>query len=109
MRDVIGGDASFDWTIWYLAARDLCHDGKLVGLHRQIMREGDREAEYDWTDASCDGKDYALALSRLGWCLRDAGYAAACEMRGRRAGYWKGQAAGFDMGYDAAYQSRIGR
>ena len=107
MRDVIGGDASFDWTIWYLSARDLCMSGELHGQHRRIIIDLMPGQGYDWLDASCDAEKYALGLSRLGWCLRDAGMAAACERRGFGEGYdlgcTKGYEAGRDVGYSEGY------
>jgi hypothetical protein len=72
-RDLLHGDASFDWTMWHAAASEVCASGELRGLHRQILAEQGREDDYDATDADCDAQVYALALSSLGWCLRDAG------------------------------------
>lgn len=91
-RSIHAGDQSFDWTIWFASARDLCFSGQLIGRHRQIFAEMPESftEPYDWTDANCDAEPYAIALSSLGWCLRDAGYCAAIERRGYARGLRNG-------------------
>jgi hypothetical protein len=89
-RELLHGDASFDWTIWWLAARDLCHEGRLRGRHREIV-EQQGLGDYDWCDAGCDAERYAMALSSLGWCLHDAGALAAAYRMGEDCGHRAGR------------------
>jgi hypothetical protein len=41
---------------------------------------------------------WALCLINLGWCLRDAGMAAACEQRGYNTGFAVGHGIGHSAG-----------
>jgi len=92
-RLIHAGDQSFDWTIWYVAAKQLRLEGKLTDIYEHHkpyvyglekgQRHPDRKAMDDHESASAAAEDYALGVAKFGWCLRDAGFAAAIDQRAR--------------------------
>jgi hypothetical protein len=109
MRDVIGGDSFMDWTAWWEVTRDLIAS-KVLPYHRADICPEDyppygpltrRQEMNQLSDAACDAESVAVSLSRFGWCLRDAGMAAACEARGNATGHSIGYMIGHSHGHGA--------